>query len=100
MSGYLCQECKWVGTEPERHTSRGGDGEAYRVVNESCPDCGHDELYAITLCVDCAASGEDREATHDDYCKEHFDENQEGGAEAAHDFKRDQVRPVRAKVRA
>jgi hypothetical protein len=86
--GYRCASCKWVGTDPEleRQLDKVDGGAARYVVAELCPDCGHDELDEVELCVDCTDNGADVEATHGEYC---------GPCAALNDdFKRDRIAPV------
>jgi predicted RNA-binding Zn-ribbon protein involved in translation (DUF1610 family) len=102
MTAYRCPECQWTGAEPEQHTVYGdpASGEAYWVIEQSCPDCGHDQLDDCDLCVDCQDEGIDTEATHDERCKPHHDEHLVCEAEETAEYRRDQIDPVYPLVRS
>ena len=95
MNGRTCHECQWIGTEPETHTRYGdpASGEAYRVVIETCPDCGHDELDEASICEECELF--EAEPGYDE-CRECLAER----AECEGEFRRDMERETRLLVKA
>ena len=95
LSGFVCQDCQWVGTEPNRDETveRDGTPPPYRVsVYLSCPACDSPDVEDCTLCSECAREGIDNAAQADGLCEEH-------AAELDTDFHRDNNEPMRALVK-
>lgn len=95
MNDYIrCECCGWIGTEDDCDTRRvrefdGLNRGPYRYsVYNLCPDCGCDEFFDVTVCVDCEASGVLHEANaedDDERCAEHAAEHRQCEAEASYD---------------
>lgn len=92
MTGYYCESCRWLGSDPETRIEHDFEREPGKATVQldyevsSCPDCGSSGLVEVDLCERCLDEGIETEAYYDDgLCMEHHSEELQCMAEEAYD---------------